>query len=81
MLFYHIILNLAKFLFKEASKLSENEFDPIIMENINAWNHSDFMCKNYSLDELDNTVYNIYSSIKSTKVLWKALDKKNIRSR
>jgi hypothetical protein len=76
MLFYHIILNLAKFLFKEASKLSENEFDPIIMENINAWNHSDFMCKNYSLDGLDNTVYNIYSSIKSTKVLWKALDKK-----
>jgi len=76
MLLYLIILNLAKFLFKAALKLSENEFHSIIMENIDAWNHNDFMCKNYSLDGLDNTLYNMYSSIKSTKVLWKALDKK-----
>jgi len=33
------------------------------------------MCKNYILNTLDNTQYNMYSSIKSVKALLKTLDK------
>lgn len=34
------------------------------------------MCKNYILNVLDNTQYDVYSSIKSTKALWKVVNKK-----
>lgn len=34
------------------------------------------MFKNYTLNELDNTSYDVYNSIKITKVLREALDKK-----
>jgi hypothetical protein len=36
---------------------------------IDAWNHSDFISKNYILNGLDNTVYDIYSSITIAKAL------------
>ena len=32
--------------------------------------HSDFLCKNYILNGLDNTLYNVYSSIKIARELW-----------
>jgi hypothetical protein len=35
------------------------------------------MSKNYILNRLDNTLYDVYSLIKSEKALWKALNKKN----
>lgn len=31
--------------------------------NMDAWNYTDFMCKNYILNVLDNTLYDVYSSI------------------
>jgi hypothetical protein len=34
------------------------------------------VCKNYILNELDNTLYDVYNLIKSEKVLWKAIYKK-----
>ena len=34
------------------------------------------MCKNYILNELDNTLYDVYNLIKSEKVPWKAIYKK-----
>ena len=36
---------------------------------VNAWNHIYFMCKNYIFNELDNTLYDVYSSINSAKAL------------
>ena len=39
------------------------------MVALNALNHTDFMSKNYILNGLDNTLYNMYSSIKSIKAL------------
>ena len=43
---------------------------------VDAWKHSDFLCKNYILNGLDNTLYNVYSLIKTTKELWESLDRK-----
>ena len=41
------------------------------------WNNNDFVYENYILNELNNILYNVYSSIKSAKILWKVLDKKH----
>jgi translation elongation factor EF-Ts len=66
---------LEKFLTKEALKLSKNKSDHTTVVVVDVWNHTDFMCKNYILNELDNTFYDVYCQIKSEKALWEALDK------
>ena len=43
---------------------------------MDAWKHLDFLCKNYILNGLENTLYNVYSSISTAKELWASLDKK-----
>ena len=76
MLFYLTTLNLAKFLNENAPKLKENETDRQVVAAVEAWKHADFLCKNYILNGLDNTLYNAYSSIKTAKELWDSLEKK-----
>ncbi|CAL9001519.1 unnamed protein product [Prunus brigantina] len=73
MLFYFPTLNLAKFL-KEDAPATSTTTEAIAAAD--AWYHSDFLCKNYILNGLDNTLYNVYSPIKTAKALWESLDKK-----
>ncbi|KAK4404257.1 hypothetical protein Sango_0794300 [Sesamum angolense] len=40
------------------------------------WGHGDFLCKNYILNSLSDTLYNVYSSAKTARVLWESLEKK-----
>ena len=76
MLFYLTTLNLARFLRKEALALKEGESDLQVVTAVDAWKHSDFMCRNYILNGLDNMLYNVYSPLKSAKELWDSLEKK-----
>ena len=76
MLFYLVTLNLAKFLCEDAPVCSENVVDRQVVAAIDAWKHSDFLCKNYILNGLDNTLYNVYSPIKTARELWESLDRK-----
>ncbi|GMY20677.1 Retrovirus-related Pol polyprotein from transposon TNT 1-94 [Fagus crenata] len=76
MLFYLTTLNLAKFLYEDAPTLNENESDKQVVAAIDAWKHADFLYKNYILNGLDNTLYNVYSQIKTARELWDSLDKK-----
>ncbi|GMY19700.1 Retrovirus-related Pol polyprotein from transposon TNT 1-94 [Fagus crenata] len=76
MLFYLTTLNLAKFLYEDAPTLNENESDRQVATAIDAWKHTDFLCKNYIFNGLDNTLYNVYSQIKTARELWDSLDKK-----
>jgi hypothetical protein len=69
MLFNFIILNLIKFLTKDTLKLLNKESTIIIVEAINAWKYSNFMCKNYILNGLDNILYDVYNFIDSVKSL------------
>ena len=69
MLFYLTILNLAKFLREDDPVCSENEADRQVVVAVDAWKHSDFLCKNYILNGLDNTLYNVYSPIKTVREL------------
>ncbi|KAM1167447.1 hypothetical protein ACFX19_030003 [Malus domestica] len=73
MLFYLTTLNLAKFLTEDAP-VSGTTAEEVAA--VDAWNHSDFLCKNYILNALDNALYNVYSPIKNAKALWNSLDKK-----
>ncbi|KAF5951613.1 hypothetical protein HYC85_009557 [Camellia sinensis] len=76
MLFYLTTLNLARFLREDAPSLKENEIDRQVVAAVNAWNHADFLYRNYVLNGLDNTLYNVYSPIKTAKELWESLEKK-----
>ena len=70
------MLNLAKFLREGAPVCSENEADRQVVAAVDAWKHSDFLYKNYILNGLDNTLYNVYSPIKTATELWESLDRK-----
>ena len=69
MLFYLTTLNLARFLHEEAPALKEDESDRQVVVAVDAWKHSDFLCRNYILKGLDNKRYNVYSPLKIAKEL------------
>ena len=69
-------LELGKFLNEDGPKLDIGETDKEKLAAVDAWNHSDFMCRSYVLNGLENTLYNVYSLLKTAKELWDSLDKK-----
>ncbi|KAK2997570.1 hypothetical protein RJ639_026640 [Escallonia herrerae] len=75
MLFYLTTLNLARFLQEDAPNLGENP-DRQTVAAVDAWKHSDFLCKNYILNGLDNALYNVYSPMVNAKALWESLERK-----
>ncbi|RVX15562.1 hypothetical protein VitviT2T_002285 [Vitis vinifera] len=76
MLFYLTTLNLARFLTEDAPKLKEDEHDIQVISVIDAWKHSDFLCRNYVMNGLADSLYNVYSDKKTAKELWESLDRK-----
>ena len=66
MLFYLTTLNLARFLQEDAPALKENETDKQVVAAVEAWKHADFLCRNYILNGLDNTLYNVYYAFNTT---------------
>ncbi|XP_022041020.1 uncharacterized protein LOC110943587 [Helianthus annuus] len=43
---------------------------------MHAWNHSDFLCHNFILNGLVDTLYNVYCKAKTAKELWESLYRK-----
>jgi len=76
MLFYLTTLNLARFLKEDPPTVREDEVDAQAFHAVDAWNHSDFLCRNYVLNGLADGLYNVYSSKKTAKELWESLDQK-----
>ncbi|KAK4407668.1 hypothetical protein Sango_0347800 [Sesamum angolense] len=74
MLFYLTTLNLARFLSEEAPVVPEGESDTKKRAAIDAWGHGDFLCRNYILNGLSDTLY-VYSSATTTRALWESLEK------
>ena len=56
MLFYLTTLNLVRFLREDAPALKENETDKQVVAAVEAWKHVDFLCRNYLLNGLDNSL-------------------------
>ena len=67
---------MAKFLYENAPKLKENETDRQVVATVEAWKYTDFLFKDYILNKLENTLYSVFSSIKTAEELWDSLDKK-----
>ena len=76
MLFYLTTLNLARFLREDAPTLKENETDKQVIAAVEGWKHADFLCRNYILNGLNNTLYNVYCAFNTARELWDSLDKK-----
>lgn len=76
MLFYLTTLNLAKCLKETTLVLKEGETDKIVVAAVHNWIHSDFICRNYILNGLDNALYNVYTPFKTAKDLRESLEKK-----
>ncbi|XP_075475729.1 uncharacterized protein LOC142510485 [Primulina tabacum] len=62
--------------FKDAQKLKEGEGDVEYVSAVEAWNHSDFLCRNYVLNGLADSLYNVFCEKKTAKELWESLDRK-----
>ena len=69
MLFYLITLNIARFLTEEAPRLKEDERDIQVICVVDAWKHFDFLCRNYVMNALIDSLYNVYTDKKTTKEL------------
>ena len=69
MLLYLTTLNLARFLTEDAAKLKEDEHNIQVISVVDAWKHFDFLCKNYVMNALIDSLYNVYSDKKIAKDL------------
>ncbi|KAL0423691.1 UNVERIFIED_CONTAM: hypothetical protein Sradi_0903900 [Sesamum radiatum] len=69
MLFYLTTLNLARFLSEEAPVVSEGESDTQKRAAIDAWGHGVFLCRNCILNDLSDTLYNVYSSTTTARAI------------
>ncbi|XP_075077002.1 uncharacterized protein LOC142163771 [Nicotiana tabacum] len=76
MFFYLTMLCLQKFIKEDVPDLPDEtpENDSFLV--IEAWKHSDFLCRNYILSGLEDNLYNVYSGVETSKELWNALEKK-----
>ena len=74
MLFYLTTLNLVRSITKDALKIKEDECDIKVISAIDAWKHSDFLCRNYDMNGLADSLYNVYVDKKTTNELWVSLN-------
>ncbi|GKA59734.1 retrovirus-related pol polyprotein from transposon TNT 1-94 [Tanacetum coccineum] len=80
MFFYLTTLNLARFLNETAPQVEPHtEGQPSnaqTVQAVEAWKHSDFLCHNYVLNGLVDSLYNVYCKTTTAKELWESLERK-----
>lgn len=76
MLFYLTTIGLVRFLTDDPPTLQEDEADPKVRMAFLAWKDSNYLCRNYVMNCLADSLYNVYSSKASSKELWESLDRK-----
>ncbi|KZV39808.1 hypothetical protein F511_28733 [Dorcoceras hygrometricum] len=76
MLFYLTTLNLVRFLREDAPTVAENETDKDKSAAFEAWGHGDFLYRNSIMNGLVISLYNVYSPMATTKLLWESLEKR-----
>ncbi|XP_075092434.1 uncharacterized protein LOC142172667 [Nicotiana tabacum] len=76
MFFYLTTLSLQRFIKEDPPVVAEGTPDHERFVVTEAWKHSDFLCKNYILSCLEDSLYNIYSVMETSKALWNALENK-----
>ncbi|GKA96139.1 retrovirus-related pol polyprotein from transposon TNT 1-94 [Tanacetum coccineum] len=80
MFFYLTTLNLARFLNETAPQVEPPKegkaSNQQVVQAVKAWKHSDFLCHNYILNGLVDSLYNVYCKTTTTKELWESLERK-----
>ncbi|XP_076929476.1 uncharacterized protein LOC143593886 [Bidens hawaiensis] len=76
MFFYLTTLNLVTFLTETVPQVDERATDALSVSAVHAWNHSDFLCRNYVLNGMMDALYNAYCKAKTAKELLESLDHK-----
>ena len=76
MLFYLTTMNLATIVREDFPKDTTDPPTKEMLLTIEAWKQSDFLCRIYILNRLENNLYDIYSSYKTAKEVWEMLEKK-----
>ncbi|XP_057495666.1 uncharacterized protein LOC130780663 [Actinidia eriantha] len=76
MTFYLTTLNLVGCSTEEAPIVAKNETDSQKVIARDHWNNADYLCKNYILNALEDSLYSVYNDMKSAKELWESLDRK-----
>ena len=74
MLFYLTTMNLANIVKEDVPKPDKEPPSKESLMTIEAWTQSDFLCRNYILNRLENNLYDIYSSYKTAKQVWEMLE-------
>ncbi|GJT67240.1 hypothetical protein Tco_0670130 [Tanacetum coccineum] len=73
MFFYLITLNLARFLNETAPQVEPPKEGKLsnaqAVQAVEAWKHSDFLCHNYVLNGLVDSLYNVYCKTTTAKEL------------
>ena len=58
-----------RFLTEDVPKLKEDEHDIQVISAMDAWKHSNFLCRNFVMNALTDSLYIVYSYKKITKDL------------
>ncbi|PON64298.1 hypothetical protein PanWU01x14_126120 [Parasponia andersonii] len=66
-----------KFLAEEAPKVREDEQDFQVLTVVDDWKQSNYLCRNYVMNGLTNSLCSVYRNKKTTKKLWESLDHKH----
>nr|XP_048317933.1 uncharacterized protein LOC125418444 [Ziziphus jujuba var. spinosa] len=75
-LFYFTTLGLARFL-TEDTPPSDDKSDKKTLMAVDAWKNSDYLYRNYVLNDLSDALYGVYCGTNSAKELWETLDWKH----
>ena len=68
---------MARFLTETAPQICEGQADVQYVSAVDAWKHSEFLCRNYVLNGLADPLYNVYCKMPTAKKLWESLDRKH----
>ena len=70
-------LNLAQCLTSKGPELPiESDIPGEIVKASEAWTQNEFLCKNYILNTLDDSLYDVYHICQTPKQFWESLEKK-----
>ncbi|CAM8904976.1 unnamed protein product [Rhodiola kirilowii] len=74
--FYLSQLGLGRCLTEETLRVAENETDRQVLMAYNAWKDSEYLCRNYVLNSLNDVLYKVYKTKSTAKEVWEAVDRK-----
>ncbi|KAJ0480322.1 hypothetical protein HanRHA438_Chr13g0589801 [Helianthus annuus] len=73
-MFYLTTLSLARFLTESPPQIAKGASDAKSKSVVEAWKDSKYLCRNYVLNGLVDTLYNVYFKVPTAKELWELLE-------